>query len=74
MRFLTKRGHRPLKIVPILVQKMVHQDCYILTALSQRRKPQTHTTNPVVQIFAKIPCPYFRFQIARASAYQTSMA
>src|SRR5947209_15022736 len=49
---------------------MPHQQGYVFPALAQRWQSQTHSADPVVKIFPKIPRPNFRLQITGASANQ----
>src|SRR5690606_32984226 len=50
----------------IALEKMPSQKRDVLATFAQGRHPEREDIEPVVQIFAKAPCPHFRLQVSVA--------
>src|ERR1700687_5724319 len=57
-----------MKLFGILAHEVRHEQWNFCFPLPQRRQSQTHSTNAVIQIFAKPPRLDLDFQIAGAAA------
>src|ERR1700757_1159319 len=61
-----------MKLFGILAHEVGHEQWNVFFSLPQRRQSQAHSTNAVIQIFAKPPCLDLDFQIARTAADEPS--